>query len=134
MKHSKLSAWQQRKTWHYALLGSLAFKQHCPIYGYLQKQLGRAYTDIDFAGYGTQASKMASFMVALGYHEDPEINLYFAGQRMVFNNNGTGIHIDIFFDKLNFCHEVRWTSFSRRTIRRSACGAAPREDADRKNQ
>ena len=33
------------------LLGSLAFQTHCPHYGYLQAKMGRAYTDIDFAGY-----------------------------------------------------------------------------------
>ena len=49
-------------------------------------------------------------MSGLGYREDPEINLYFAGQRMVFNHSGTGIHIDIFFDKLNFCHMIRWAN------------------------
>jgi hypothetical protein len=92
------------------LLGSLAFKHHCQKYGRLQKQLGRAYTDIDYAGYSTQASKMTSFMSGLGYREDAEINLYFAGQRMVFNHSGKGIHIDIFFDKLNFCHEIRWAN------------------------
>lgn len=90
------------------LLGSLAFQFHCPKYGYLQKQLGRAYTDIDYAGYKEQASQMASLLTPLGYREDPEINLYFAGQRMIFNNQSLGIHTDIFFDKLNFCHEILW--------------------------
>ena len=90
------------------LLGSLAFRLHCPEYGYLQKQLGRAYTDIDYAGYGAQASKMAPLLIALGYREDAEINLLYAGQRMIFNNNGLGIHTDIFFDKLSFCHDIVW--------------------------
>jgi hypothetical protein len=90
------------------LLGSLAFRLHCPEYGYLQKQLGRAYTDIDYAGYGGQASQMAPLLTALGYHEDAEINLLYAGQRMIFNHNGLGIHTDIFFDKLSFCHEIAW--------------------------
>ncbi len=33
------------------VIGSLAFQMHCPKYGYLQAALGRAYTDIDLAGY-----------------------------------------------------------------------------------
>jgi hypothetical protein len=90
------------------LLGSLAFRLHCPEYGYLQKQLGRAYTDIDYAGYGGQASQMSPLMTSLGYHEDAEINLLYAGQRMIFNHNALGIHTDIFFDKLSFCHEIAW--------------------------
>jgi hypothetical protein len=90
------------------LLGSLAFRLHCPEYGYLQKQLGRAYTDIDYAAYRDQASKMTPLLTGLGYREDAEINLLYAGQRMIFNNNGLGIHMDIFFDKLSFCHDIVW--------------------------
>jgi hypothetical protein len=90
------------------LLGSLAFQFHCPNFGYLQKQLGRAYTDIDYAGYKVQASKMVSLLIPLGYEEDPEVNLLYAGERMIYNNNTLGIHIDIFFDKLNYCHEISW--------------------------
>ena len=82
------------------LLGSLAFQFHCPNFGYLQKQLGRAYTDIDYAGYKEQASKMTSFFVELGYQEDPEVNLLYAGERMIFTNNALVIHVDIFFDKI----------------------------------
>ncbi len=63
------------------LIGSLAFKIHCKEYGYLQKQLGRAYTDIDYAAYGSQASQMPALFKMLGYQADAEINLYFAGQR-----------------------------------------------------
>jgi len=92
------------------LLGSLAFQFHCQKYGHLQKQLGRAYTDIDYAGYKSQAAQMPSLFQQLGYREDPEINLYYAGQRMIFNNPQKNIHIDIFFDKLNFCHEIEWVN------------------------
>lgn len=90
------------------LLGSLAFQFHCPMYGYLQKQLGRAYTDIDYAGYKSQSSKMAALLVPFGYKEDPEVNLLYAGERLIYNNPELNIHVDIFFDKLNFCHEISW--------------------------
>ena len=39
------------------VIGSLAFQMHCPEYGYLQAAMGRAYTDIDFAGYKKQAKR-----------------------------------------------------------------------------
>lgn len=91
------------------LLGSLAFKIHCPSYGYLQKQMGRAYTDIDYAAYETQAAQMPALFKSLGYEEDPEINLYFAGQRSIFNNQRSGIHLDVFYNKLSFCHDIVWT-------------------------
>ncbi len=90
------------------LLGSLSFHLHCPQYGHLQKQLGRAYTDIDYAGYASQSAQMTPFFSGLGYREDGDVNVYFAGQRMIFNQPQTGLHVDIFFDKLNFCHEINW--------------------------
>jgi hypothetical protein len=90
------------------LLGSLAFQMHCKKYGYLQKKLGRAYTDIDYASYSYQASSMGSFLGSLGYKEDHEVNVLYARQRMIFHHPENGLHIDIFFDRLNFCHEVNW--------------------------
>jgi hypothetical protein len=92
------------------LLGSLAFQSHCSKYGYLQKELGRAYTDIDYAGYSRQAASMAPFLKTLGYEEDHEINVLYAGQRMIFHHPKSGLHIDIFFDQLNFCHVVNWSA------------------------
>jgi hypothetical protein len=90
------------------VLGSLAFHIHCQRYDHLQKQLGRAYTDIDFAGYRKQASKIGPFLSRLGYREDLDVNILYAGERLIYNHPSSGLHIDIFFDKLNFCHEINW--------------------------
>ena len=90
------------------VLGSLAFHLHCPKFHHLQKEMGRAYTDIDYAGYHAQAGKIGPFLARLGYKEDLEVNTYFAGERLIYNNPANGLHVDIFFDKLNFCHEVNW--------------------------
>lgn len=91
------------------LLGSLAFHVHCPNYGYLQAKMGRAYTDIDFAGYAGQASQIRKWMpAALGYREDPEVFINTEGQRMIFEHPISGLHVDIFVDKLDFCHTIYW--------------------------
>jgi hypothetical protein len=90
------------------LLGSLAFHIHCPRYAHLQKQLGRAYTDIDYAGYKAQASQINQFFTASGYAEDLEVNTYFAGERMIYNKPAVGLHVDVFFNQLNFCHKINW--------------------------
>ncbi|MCJ7706078.1 MAG: hypothetical protein MUO38_00535, partial [Anaerolineales bacterium] len=44
------------------VLGSLAFQTHCPQFGYLQEKMGRAYTDIDFAGYAREAKGVRSML------------------------------------------------------------------------
>lgn len=91
------------------LLGSLAFHLQCPRYGYLQQALGRSYTDIDFAGYRTEASRVAALFGGMGYREDPEVNLYYAGERMIYYHPTIdGFYVDVFFDRLNFCHEINW--------------------------
>ncbi len=91
------------------LLGSLAFHHHCPRYGHLQARMGRAYTDIDFAAYRQQAAQIRKWMpAALGYKEDTEVFINSEGARMIFEHPANGLHVDIFVDKLDFCHTIFW--------------------------
>lgn len=90
------------------VIGSLAFQMHCPKYGYLQAAMGRAYTDIDFAAYRKQTREIKSLMAGLGYVENREVFIISEGNRSIFENNHNGLHIDVFFDKLDFCHIISW--------------------------
>lgn len=90
------------------VLGSLAFQKHCPQYGYLQAAMGRAYTDIDFAGYVKQARQVSEMLARLGYVEDREIFVVTEGGRAIFENPNNGLHVDIFYEKLDFCHAIPW--------------------------
>jgi len=90
------------------LLGSLAFYLHCPRYGYLQRKMGRRYTDIDLAGYSREAGRIAPFFTELGYREEAEVNVLYAGQRMIFHHPERPLHVDVFFDRLEFCHTIPW--------------------------
>ena len=91
------------------LLGSLAFQLHCPQFGGLQARLGRAYTDIDFASYSQQAKAVRDLLTAkLGYAEDREVFINAEGGRAIFEHPANGLHVDIFYDKLDFCHVIRW--------------------------
>jgi hypothetical protein len=90
------------------LLGSLAFQTHCPQYGYLQAKLGRAYTDIDFAGYAKQARRIRELLLSLDYREDEEIFVVSEGGRAIFENPASRLHVDVFYEKLDFCHVIYW--------------------------
>ena len=90
------------------LLGSLAFHMHCPQYGGLQAKMGRAYTDIDFAGYGRQARPVRELLIRLGYVEEAEVFITTEGGRAIFENPASGLHVDVFYDKLDFCHVIQW--------------------------
>jgi hypothetical protein len=90
------------------VIGSLAFQIHCPEFGYIQEMLGRSYTDIDFAAYRGQTREIQALMGSLGYIERKNIHLYSEGDRSIFDHPEIGIYVDVFYDKLDFCHVIKW--------------------------
>jgi hypothetical protein len=90
------------------VIGSLAFQMHCNDYGYLQEAMGRAYTDIDFAAYRKQTKEIKELMSTLGYTENREVFIVSEGERSIFDRPEIGLHVDVFYEKLDFCHVIRW--------------------------
>jgi len=90
------------------VIGSLAFQMHCPQFGYLQAAMGRAYTDIDFAAYGKQSKHIQELLTSLGYTENREVFINSEGERAIFDKPQTGLHVDVFYEKLDFCHTIYW--------------------------
>jgi len=90
------------------VIGSLAFQMHCPKYGYVQQAMGRAYTDIDFAAYRKQTKEIKELMSNLGYTENREVFIVSEGERSIFDRPEIGLHVDVFYEKLDFCHVIRW--------------------------
>jgi len=90
------------------VIGSLAFQMHCQEFGYMQQAMGRAYTDIDFAAYNNQANQIQKLLQSMGYVENREVFISTEGERAIFDKPGSGLHIDIFYEKLDFCHTIYW--------------------------
>jgi hypothetical protein len=90
------------------VIGSLAFQMHCPKFGHLQAAMGRAYTDIDFAAYGKQTTAVRNLMEKLGYKDNQEVFIVSGGERAIFDRPDIGLHVDVFYEKLDFCHVIRW--------------------------
>ena len=90
------------------VIGSLAFQMHCPKFGYLQAAMGRAYTDIDFGAYGRQSKQIGEMMASLGYKENREVFIVSEGERAIFDKPEAGLHVDVFYEKLDFCHTIFW--------------------------
>ncbi|MBE0669416.1 MAG: hypothetical protein IH588_02410 [Anaerolineales bacterium] len=90
------------------VIGSLAFQMHCPKFGYLQAAMGRAYTDIDFGAYSKQSRQITEMMTKMGYVDNREVYIASEGERAIFDKPGTGLHVDIFYEKLDFCHAIYW--------------------------
>jgi hypothetical protein len=90
------------------VIGSLAFQLHCRQFGYLQAAMGRAYTDIDFAAYGKQSMQIRALLTSLGYRENREVFINSEGERAIFDQPEAGLHVDVFYEKLDFCHVISW--------------------------
>ncbi|MGC8567566.1 MAG: hypothetical protein ACP5M8_08000 [Caldisphaera sp.] len=91
------------------VLGAVAFRIHCPNYGYIQEKLGRFFTDVDFVSYSQFKNKIRELFIELGYNfnplEEKVLSAEFGINRFLFLDK-EGKHIDIFFDKLVFSHTI----------------------------
>ncbi len=90
------------------LIGALAFRTHCPEFGYIQDKLGRKFTDIDFASYPRFVRDIRRILTELGYEEDKQVTQLFGDRRMLYHDPVFSRHIDVFFNSLDFCHRVSY--------------------------
>ena len=89
------------------LIGALAFHLHCPGYRHIHEKWGRVFTDTDFVARGEHQELIIEAYAELGYRDDEMITTLYGRDRLVFDNPETGMHSDIFFDKLDFCHVLQ---------------------------
>jgi hypothetical protein len=90
------------------LIGALAFRTHCPQYGYIQDRLGRKFTDFDFVSYPRFVRDVRRVLTDLGYEEDKQVTQLFGDRRMLFHDPVFGRHADVFYNVLDFCHPVNF--------------------------
>ncbi|MGH7417430.1 MAG: hypothetical protein ACREKB_06610, partial [Candidatus Rokuibacteriota bacterium] len=88
------------------VLGSLGVSLHCPSSAALVPAFERAYADIDVVGYRRDVGAVSNLLGSLGYVEDREVAMTSEGRRGLYDHPTTGIHIDVFFDRLEFCHQI----------------------------
>ena len=88
------------------VLGSIAVALRCPDASILLPGFNRTYADIDFVAYRRDAREVAAAIGALGYIEDRQIFIFSEGRRAIFDHASAAIHIDVFYDRLEFCHVI----------------------------
>ena len=88
------------------LLGSLAVARHCPDAAPLLADFARRYADIDLAAYGRDARAVTAALTASGYRDDREVFVSSEGRRSIFERASDGIRVDVFYDRLDFCHVI----------------------------
>ncbi len=66
----------------------------------------KAFTDLDVAGYSSQIKQIREFFISHGFEKERGISTLTTGRREVFIDKTRGFAVDIFLDKLSYCHEV----------------------------
>jgi hypothetical protein len=87
------------------LVGSMAILRRCPTQDFLASS-ERVYRDIDFAGRKKEARNIQELLNRLGYVEDREVFVVSEGARAIFASASNGVHVDVFYEKLDFCHTI----------------------------
>jgi len=90
------------------LMGATAIMQHCPKFRHLFGALGRSLTDLDFMTYGKFRGKLEKFFTQLGYRSDRRTSYYFGESRHRYFDDANNRVVDVFFDKLAFCHTIEF--------------------------
>jgi hypothetical protein len=88
------------------ILGSLAYRLHCPANLALFEQMERDLTDIDVAARGEQRKEIREFLGELGWVANQDMMVSAEGTRYLFTEPATGTVVDVFFDELYFCHPI----------------------------
>ena len=88
------------------ILGSLAYRLHCPANIGLFEQMKRDLTDIDFAGRGHERKQVRWFLEGRGFVIDQDMLVTTEGKRYFFTEPDSGTGVDVFFDELFFCHPI----------------------------
>ena len=92
------------------VVGSAGIRLHCPGPGRVMDRLDRPAKDIDFIVPQQHRKGMRRFLEARGYVIDRDLLIAMEGRRYSFTHPGHGTEVDVFVERLEFCHtiEVAW--------------------------
>lgn len=88
------------------LLGSTGVRLHCPACEEGMVRLGRAAKDIDLACPKRDRTRVRELVEARGYDIDRDVLVAMEGARLSFQHPQTAVELDLFVDRLHFCHTI----------------------------
>jgi hypothetical protein len=88
------------------ILGSLAYRLHCPANIELFEQMKRDLTDVDLAARSDQRRDVRAWLEGEGFIVDQDLVVATEGKRYCFGDPGSDLFVDVFFDELYFCHPI----------------------------
>lgn len=90
----------------FRVLGSIGVAMHSHDAAAIIPSFARTYSDIDFAAYRRDASAIGRLLVGRGYVDDREVYVGSEGARSIFDHPTRNLHLDVFYDRLEFCHVI----------------------------
>ena len=88
------------------VVGSAGIRLHCGAPGPLMDRLGRPAKDIDFIVPQRHRKGMRRVLESRGYVVDRDLLIAMEGRRYSFAHRDHGTEIDVFVEKLDFCHTI----------------------------
>lgn len=88
------------------VVGSAGIRLHCPRPGPVMDQLGRPAKDIDFVVPQQHRKGMRRLLESRGYVADRDLLIAMEGTRYTFTHAQHGTDIDVFVERLAFCHTI----------------------------
>jgi hypothetical protein len=88
------------------VMGSAGIRLHCGAPGGVMDLLGRPAKDIDFVVPEKQRKGMRRYLESRGYVIDRDLLIAMEGTRYSFRHAESGTDIDVFVERLEFCHTI----------------------------
>jgi hypothetical protein len=88
------------------VVGSAGIRLHCSAPAIVMDKLKRPAKDIDFIVMKEHRKGMRRFLESRGYKIDRDLLVAMEGTRYTFVHSEHGAELDVFVDRLNFCHTV----------------------------
>lgn len=92
------------------LLGSIAFRLHCPKFVHYLDRLDRKLTDVDFASYTKERESVEKILSDLGYVTQSYALIAAAtlGRSIYWKSDDKELKVDIFWDRLSMNHTINF--------------------------
>lgn len=88
------------------VMGSAGIRLHCNAPGGVMDLLGRPAKDIDFVVPEKHRKGMRRYLESRGYVTDRDLLIAMEGTRYSFRHAESGTDVDVFVERLNFCHTI----------------------------
>jgi hypothetical protein len=88
------------------LVGSTGIRLHCPPAAAALDRLGRPAKDIDVVCRHEDRKGLRRLLEERGWEVDRDLLVAMEGRRYAFRHPASGLELDVFVDRLEFCHTI----------------------------